>query len=256
LNPPVSLGQRLATARALLGLLQTQPSLVLSELCGLCGYDFVILDGEHGTFGERDFFEAIRILEGGNAAAFVRTPNHDPCAIGRYMDMGAKAIVVPNVTTPDEARALVRAMAYPPVGTRGCGAAVHRTTRYGLDPPQSEPVLLLPIIESREGVENAQAILSIEGVDGVIIGPSDLSASLGSAGEFAGGAYAGAFEEIERAARATKKILGAPPHGPYSAAALRARGHTLLILDADMTLISSALSGQVSQARAALAAAD
>jgi 4-hydroxy-2-oxoheptanedioate aldolase len=214
------------------------------------------LDGEHGTFSERDFFEAILILEAGNAAAFVRTLNHDSGAIGRYMDMGARAIVVPNVTTADQARALVRAMVYPPAGTRGCGAGVHRTTRYGLDQTRSEPVLLLPIIESREGVENAREILAIEGVDGVIIGPSDLSTSLGSAGKFADAAYAAAFEEIERAARTAKKILGAPPHGPYSAEALRARGHTLLILDADMTLISSALRGQVSQARAALAAAD
>jgi 2-keto-3-deoxy-L-rhamnonate aldolase RhmA len=253
--------ERVHGASALLGLLQTHPNPSLSEMCGMCGYDFVMLDCEHGLFSDCDLLAGIVALAAADTAVLVRTSGHDAQAIGRYMDLGVDAIVVPNVTTAAQARELVRAMSYPPAGTRGAGAGMHRATRYGLDDAAhgddpSEGVLLLPIIESALGVVNADDILAVEGVRGVIIGPGDLSASLGDPGDFSSPSYIEALERIEGAAMTRDKLLGVPPHGAFSLADLLARGHKLFILNADMPLIRGAMSQEVSQARAALAATE
>src|ERR1700733_4628475 len=127
------LQEGLSTCRAVFGLLQSQNNTVLTELAGMCGYDFLLLDGEHGVFSEGDYLHTMQVLSAVDVLAMVRLPRHDLQAVGRYLDIGADAIVVPNVSTVEQAKALVRAMEYPPSGTRGCGAGVHRVTRYAMD---------------------------------------------------------------------------------------------------------------------------
>src|SRR5688500_12155312 len=94
-----SLDQRLSSQRALLGLLQSYPHPVLPELAALCGYDFVFLDGEHGVFTDMDYLQAMRAIGAADALAIVRLGDHDVQAVGRAMDLGADALVVPNVST-------------------------------------------------------------------------------------------------------------------------------------------------------------
>jgi len=178
-------------------------------------------------------------------------------AVGRYLDMGADGIVVPNVSTAEQARSLARAMEYPPAGTRCFGAPLHRATRYGLDLARHvkaprEGVALLVIIESSAGVANVEDILAVEGIDGVIIGPSDLTADLGCARDFSHVAYVQAVARIEQAARARGKLLGTAPHPGSPVEALVARGHRLLIISDDVSLMREAMSAQVAQARACL----
>jgi 4-hydroxy-2-oxoheptanedioate aldolase len=251
------LRERLATRPALLGLLQTHPNDALSEMAGMCGYDFVLLDGEHGVFSESELLQALRTLAASGTLGFVRLAERDTHALGRYMDMGAGAIVVPNVSTADEVRALVRAMEYPPAGTRGFGATAHRATRYGmdlaahLDAPR-ESVSLIVIVESALGVSNVEEILAVDGVDGVIVGPSDLSANLGRVGEYANSAYVQAMARIEQAAAANGKLLGTAPHAGNPIDVLLGRGHRLFILGADMPLIRDAMCSQLSAARSSL----
>ena len=252
-----SLHERLSTQRALIGLLQTHPNPALTEMAGMCGYDFLILDCEHGLFSEMDHVQTLQACGSTNVVAMVRLAGHDTQAVGRYLDMGVDVIVVPNVSTAEQAQKLVRAMEYPPAGTRGFGASVHRATRYGIDiaahlSAPREGVCLVVIIESALGVANSEDILAVEGVDGVIIGPADLRADLGCAGDSSQPEYARAVARIERAAAARHKLLGTAPHPGYPLEALLARGHRLLILGADMPLIREAMSAQVAKAKSHL----
>jgi 4-hydroxy-2-oxoheptanedioate aldolase len=249
-----SLHDRLSTQSALLGLLQTHPNPALAEMAGMCGYDFLLLDGEHGVFSEADYLHALQALAAADAAAIVRLSGHDIRAVGRYMDMGADAILVPNISTAEQARTLAAALDYPPAGTRGFGAAVHRVSRYGLDldthmKAPRNGVCLLVIIESRLGVANVDEILAVDGVDGAIVGPSDLTADLGCAGDFSRPAFTEAVARVERAAADRGKLLGigANPTDPLKE--LVERGHRLLIIGADMPLIRDALSSQVAVAK-------
>jgi len=113
-------------------------------------------------------------------------------------------------------------------------------------------ICLVLIIESALGVANVEDILAVEGVDGVFIGPSDLTADLGCAGDFSQPVYAQAVERIERAAAAQGKLLGTAPHPGYPLEALLARGHRLFVIGADMPLFCEAMSAQVAQAKSCL----
>jgi len=256
MKPRQTLRECLATRRALIGLLQTQGNCQLAELAGMCGYDFLLLDGEHGVFSEGDYLQTMQVLAAYDALAMVRLRDHTLAALGRYLDMGAEVIVAPNVSTAEQARALVRAMVYPPAGTRGVGAGLHRATRYGLDlathlrAPRSASLLV--IIESALGVANVEGIIGVDGVDGVIIGPSDLAADLGYAGDFFQQAYMQAVARVEQATLARGKILGTAPHPGSTIEGLLARGHSLLIVGADMPLIREAMTSQVAAAKSHL----
>jgi 4-hydroxy-2-oxoheptanedioate aldolase len=252
-----SLQERLSSQRALLGLMQMQPNAALAEMVGMCGYDFLILDAEHGVFSEPDYLHTLQVLAATDVLALVRLAGHDPQAAGRYLALGADGIVVPHVATAEQARILARAMDYPPTGNRGLGALVHRATRYGtdLDAHLKAPragVCLLLIIESALGVANVEDIVAVEGVDGVFIGPSNLTADLGSVRDYAQPAYAPALARIEQAAAARGKVFGTAPHPGLPLEALIARGHRLLILGTDLPLIREAMSAQVAKARSCL----
>ena len=253
----LSLDEQLAIKPAVAGLLLTQSEPALAEIAAISGYDFILLDGEHGTFMERDMYRILQIVGNTDTLIAIRIAGRDTEAVGRYLDMGADIIVVPNVSLPEQARALVSAMEYPPRGTRGFGAAVHRVTRYGADvtthlrDPRAGASLLV-IIESALGVSNVDEILAVAGIDGVIVGPADLSADLGQARNFAQPAYAEAISRVEQAAISRRKILGTAPHPGFSMRSLFERGHRFLITGADVSLIREAMTAQVSEAHLAI----
>jgi 2-keto-3-deoxy-L-rhamnonate aldolase RhmA len=253
-NARPGLNDRLSQRRALIGLLQTHASPVLSDVAAACGYDLLILDDEHGVFSTVDLLQSISVLNNTGTAAFVRVREGDTQAVGRYLDMGADGIVVPGVSTAEQAVAYVRAMHYPPAGTRGFGASAHRGTRYGLDvsqhmnAPRGHAALVL-MVESVASVTSIESILSVDGVDAVVVGPSDLSASVGSLGDFSSPAYGQAMARVERAAQLSGKILGTAPHPGHSVEMLAARGHRLFIVGADTMLIREALASALQGAR-------
>jgi 2-keto-3-deoxy-L-rhamnonate aldolase RhmA len=155
----------------------------------------------------------------------VRIRGHDTQALTRYLDMGADAVLVPHVSTHEEAQTFAQAMQHYPRAS------------------------LVVVLESRRGAENAEAILATERVDAAVIGPVDLSTDLGCKGEFANPLYAEAFARIEDAAVKTGKALGTIPHGSFSLDVLRARGHRLLILGTDRALLREAMAAQTARAR-------
>jgi len=158
------------------------------EICGLAGFDFIFIDAEHGALSPKDCEELVRAAEVRNTVPLIRVPNCEPDTILGFMDIGAMGIILPGVSTKEEAEKAVRAIKYYPQGNRGLNAV--RASDYGMTKPLSEYVvdanqetIVLAIIENTEAIENLTDILSVDGLDGVILGTSDLSQSLGVPGQ-------------------------------------------------------------------------
>lgn len=216
------LHQRLSQRQALAGLLQEQPG-SLAQIAQECGYDFLILDGQRGTFNPCQLAEGLHELVAANQTlAMVRLAGHDTVSLQRYVEQGADAVVVPQVSSADEARDLARTM--------------------GLGKQTS----LIVILESVLGATHAEEILAVDGVDGALVGPINLSTDLGCPQDYAHPAYADALSRIERAATSTGKLLGTVPHDGYPVKTLVARGHRLFILSSDRWLLREAMSERAS----------
>ncbi len=172
-----------------IGIWSTLPDPYISELLAGAGFDWILLDAEH-TPG--DPTTMLRQLQGVQAererptTPVVRPPWNDPVLIKQYLDIGAQTLLLPFVQTREEAEAAVAATRYPPHGIRGMGGTV-RATRFGRDTryvaEASNEICVLVQVETAEALEQLEAIANVEGVDGVFIGPGDLSASLGVAGQ-------------------------------------------------------------------------
>ncbi len=182
--------QALAEKRAQIGLWVGLADGYSAEICAGAGFDWLLIDGEHSPNGLRSVLQqaqAIAAYPGVNAIARVPVGHGDAgtALIKQYLDLGVQTLLVPMVDTPEQASAIVRAMRYPPDGIRGMGGA--RASRWGRYPAYAREansqVCLLVQVESREALANLDAIAAVEGVDGVFIGPADLSASLGHVGD-------------------------------------------------------------------------
>ncbi|HYM48715.1 MAG TPA: aldolase/citrate lyase family protein [Burkholderiaceae bacterium] len=160
----------------------TSPALV--EMCGYAGFDFVVLDNEHGPASIETTEHLIRAAKCANVIPVVRTLEPD---ILRVLDIGASAIQVPQVNTAEQARRIVAAAKYPPVGARGA-AFSPRAAGYGFfggaphAKASNEGTSVILMMETREALGNLDEILAVPGVDALFIGPNDLSFSMGHAG--------------------------------------------------------------------------
>lgn len=153
-----------------------EPHLV--EMAAATGaFDAVVLDMQHGTYDQKAVLDALRVLGRFDVTVLARIASADPDLIGWILDAGLDGVIVAMCQSADEARAIVRAVRYPPDGDRSYG--VFRSTS-GADPIDvSRAVVVLPMIESSAGLADVDAIVAVEGVDGVFIGPGDLGQSLG-----------------------------------------------------------------------------
>ena len=156
---------------------------VNTELMGIAGFDFLIIDLEHGMGSERDILHQLYALQNTKAIPVVRVESHEKQRVHRLLDLGAQGIMFPRVNNADEARACVAAMRYPPDGVRGV-ATIVRAAGYGThynDYRVESKTTLLPIIqiESAEAVKNVEKIAAVEGIGVLFVGPMDLSTSLG-----------------------------------------------------------------------------
>lgn len=159
----------------------------VAEIVALAGYDFVIVDIEHTPMGLETLDDVVRAVELHDVPVVVRVPWNDPVDLKRVLDIGVAGVMIPMVETAGAAEEAVDAMTYPPDGMRGVAGS--RATKYGLEfgeylESADEGLVTILQIETAEGVENAGAISAVDGVDSLFVGPSDLSASLGVAGEW------------------------------------------------------------------------
>ena len=182
------LRQKLLDGQPVLGMLVNFHSEWFVDIVARMGFDFVLIDAEHGPLSPSDAESLVRAAEAGGISAIVRVPNV-PHEILRFLDIGAVGIQVPHIGNAAEARAAVDAIRYPPLGHRGL-ATVTRAAGYGIDISPREymdkanrEVLCFPVIETAEGLANVDEIAATPGVDAIIIGDGDLSTSMGYGGD-------------------------------------------------------------------------
>jgi 4-hydroxy-2-oxoheptanedioate aldolase len=175
----------LAQGRLQIGLWCSLCSNITAEIVADSGFDWLLLDSEHSPNEVPDLLQQLQAVARGTATPIVRPPWNDIVMIKRVLDIGAPSLLIPYVQNAEEARRAVAATRYPPEGVRGVTAS-GRAARYGrvkdyLKTAHSELCLLVQV-ETRAALDQLEAIASIDGIDGVFIGPSDLAASLGHVG--------------------------------------------------------------------------
>jgi 4-hydroxy-2-oxoheptanedioate aldolase len=176
-------------------------------------------------------------------------PN-DLGAVGRYLDFGTDAILMPDVQSPEAAAAFVAAGTFAPRGLRSSTGGAARAKRFGLvdEPDQNQP-LMVALIEGTQAVQRIDEIAAVEGLGGLVIGPHDLSADLGGSGDFANPEYQAAFAKVETAALRAGLIVGSRPHPGYPLERLIARGHRLIVLSADILALRDGFKAHLASAR-------
>ena len=158
-----------------------------AELCAQAGFDWLLVDGEHGPNDLRSILDQLRALAPYEAATVVRPPSDDRVLLKQYLDIGAQSLLVPMIESGEQAREIVKSVHYAPDGMRGVGAALARASLYNTVADYlgtaNEEICLLLQVESRAGIEALDDILAVDGVDGVFIGPADLAADMGFRGK-------------------------------------------------------------------------
>jgi len=196
------------------------PALV--ETSGLVGFDFIFIDAEHGPLSVRDCEDLVRAAETVGTIPLIRVRKLDPELILRYLDIGAMGIIIPGIRNKEEAEEVVRAVKYYPRGDRGLSAT--RSSQYGLKMPMKDYVefankqtMVVIVVENTDAVENIEEILSVDGIDGAIIGTSDLAQSLGHPGEGAHPDVVAAFNKVLANGIKTGKPMGGVVRGGETA---------------------------------------
>ena len=180
--------QALAEGKAQIGLWSSLSSNYSVEVIAGAGFDWLLLDMEHSPNDLESLLAQLQAAAPYRTHPVVRVPWNDMVMIKRVLDIGAQSLLVPYVSTADEARAAVSYTRYPPQGVRGV-AGTTRATRFGRIKDYArrahEEICLLVQVETQAGLDSIEAICRVDGVDGVFVGPADLHASLGHTGEIA-----------------------------------------------------------------------
>ncbi len=171
---------------ALIGLWLGLANSYSTELIAGAGFDWLLIDAEHAPNDQQEMLTQLQALAGFDVTPIIRPVWPDAVRIKQVLDLGAQTILAPMIETSEQAADVVRATRYPPAGIRGVGSALARASQFNRTAnylqTANEQICVLIQIETPKGVENLKEILAVEGVDGVFIGPADLSASMGHIG--------------------------------------------------------------------------
>lgn len=216
----------------------------VAELLGHAGYDFLILDQEHGPGSLETAADVMRAAEAAGCPLVVRVPWNDPVYLKRILDLGATSVMIPLLEDAEAAEAAVAACRYPPVGTRGYAAASQRCTRWGKDEDYlanwNETLLVLGQLESAKAAENAAAIAAIDGIDVPFIGINDMAGSIGRLGQLDHPDVRRLVEGCEASLRRARKPLGTVPSAMRTTPELFAAGYTIVAGAVDGMLLRKA----------------
>ncbi|MGD9860411.1 MAG: 4-hydroxy-2-oxoheptanedioate aldolase [Marinobacterium sp.] len=179
--------QGLASGQPQYGLWLGLPDNSAAEIAAVAGFDWLLIDGEHAPFDLRTIMSHLQAMAPYDVAPIVRCVEGSTALIKQLLDIGAQTLLVPMVETAEQAEQLVQAVRYPPQGIRGLGTSLARAARWNQVPgylkKANDEICLIVQVETANAMNNLDAILAVEGVDGVFIGPSDLSASMGYIGD-------------------------------------------------------------------------
>lgn len=216
-----------------------------AEVLARAGFDWVCVDLEHGAIDLETTTNIFRALDAFDCVPVARLPQNDAVWIHRVLDAGARGLIIPMVKTAAEAEAAVREAKYPPRGVRGFGYS--RANRHGADfelsiASANDEIAMIMQIEHKDAVANLEAILQVDGVDGVFIGPLDLSGSLGITGQLEHPQMVAALAQYRATCRAHAKAAGLHIVRPEAARVRRAldEGYTMLALGLDNVFMAQA----------------
>lgn len=223
---------------------------VAAEIASSAGFDWCLIDAEHSPNTLPEIRAQLQAMAGGAASSVVRVPQGEAWILKQMLDLGVQSILVPMVDTADQAREMARAMRYPPEGIRGVGAALARASGYGgiadYTTTANDQMCLLVQAESRQAIENIDAIAGTEGVDCVFVGPADLSASMGYLGRLDAPEVIEAIDHAIDRIRAAGKAAGIIDFTPEAARRWAGKGVTFLGVGSDVTTLATGLRRLVS----------
>jgi len=242
---------RLKRREKLLGTMVTLASAASAEVLASLGFDWLFIDAEHGPLETRELNQILQAV-GHKTACIVRVPEAAELPIKRALDLGAHGIIVPQVNTAEQAADVVRWARYAPEGARGVGLA--RAHGYGLTFREylraaNREIAVVVQAEHALAVENIEAIVGVPGVDAVLLGPYDLSASLGKMGEIDHPTVVAAIDRVTEVCVAAGMPLG---YFGVTAAAVQpyaARGYTLIVAGVDTLYLANGAKALLEELR-------
>jgi 4-hydroxy-2-oxoheptanedioate aldolase len=219
----------------------------VAEIVARQGFDFVLLDTQHGLYSPDALLHCLVAVEGRGPAPLVRVASGDPVEIGKVLDAGAHGVVVPMIETATDAERAVGACRYHPDGVRSFGP-LRASLRLGRDPQAlAGGVVCLVMVETSRGVDHVDEIAAVPGVDGVFVGPADLAISYGLPPSMTPvpGVHADALAEIRSACKRAGIPVGIPCADAAAARDRVAEGYTLVTLGSDAQWITEAARSQL-----------
>jgi 4-hydroxy-2-oxoheptanedioate aldolase len=235
----VELRHRLAAGQACHGVWSSLPGAVTAELLARTGVDFVVVDLQHGALAEAELPGVAAAIGAAGAVPLVRTRSPFFADVGRPLDLGARGVVVPNVRDAAHAREVVAACRYAPAGGRSIGRLSG-----GADQP-----LVIVMVESATALDDLDAVLAVEGIDGIYVGPGDLSLSLGLTGDDRRAELRDVLSSIVARARAAGVPVGVHAYTGADAAGYAAEGATIVTVAADAVALGEAVTHHLGVAR-------
>jgi 4-hydroxy-2-oxoheptanedioate aldolase len=251
-----NLKQRLLNGETLNGCWLNLGSAVTAEIVGLSGFDWVLIDLEHGAGSESTTLSQIQALEHTSAGVIVRAESTEPQRIHRVLDMGAEGVMCPKVRNAEEALKVVKGLHYPPFGNRGVAKMV-RATQFAQNfneyyQKSRDQILGVVQIETIEVLSHLDEVAAIDGVDVLFIGPADLSMELGIFGQFDHPTFVEALNKIVAAAKKANKAVGILFFNPDDYQRYHDLGIRFLACGADATFVAEGartMAGKMSKSR-------
>ncbi len=244
---------RILGGETLFGTFATLDSPTAAEICGRAGFDWVIIDLEHGAAHESGLLTSLYAVASTPATPLVRPRSADRLRVGRVLDLGAHGLMLPRVDVPEQAAEAVSFMRYPPDGTRGLalstrGAGLGELGHADVRAINRRIVGIIQI-ESPSAVEHAAEIAAIDGVDVLFVGPADLSHSMGIPGQFDDRRFADALERVVAAAEGAGKAAGILLFNMAVVARHRALGFRFIGLGSDGSFVADGARAVLGLAR-------
>lgn len=222
---------------------------ITAEIFGEAGFDMIVIDSEHSQTTLPGIVSMMQAIKGTGCVPIVRAPWNDMVAIKQILDCGAHAIHVPYISTKKEAEYAVQCCKYAPAGIRGI-AGSQRAVTYGKNKADyysraNQDIIVMIAIETYEGVKNIEEIVQVDGLDGIFIGPADLSTSMGFLGDSSAPEVQEAIKHIEKIVIPSNKFLGTVAPNMEKAIEMYDRGYTLLYTLSDTTGLMNLALNQV-----------
>ncbi|TAM69231.1 MAG: 2-dehydro-3-deoxyglucarate aldolase [Microbacteriaceae bacterium] len=240
--PPTFRDRLHATTRPQIGIWVCSTSPLVAEICAGSGLDALLIDGEHGPNTLEAILAQLQAVAAYPITPLVRLPSADTVLVKQLLDAGAQNLLAPMVNTVDQAQAMVHAVRYPPLGVRGVGSALARSSRWSRVEDYlaraRELVSLFVQIETAEAIGNVEQIAALEGIDGIFLGPADLAASMGHLGRQDHPDVVASVENTIDVAHRLGTTVGVNAFAPAMAKHYLSAGADFVFVGSDVTLLA------------------